>query len=86
MYKHILVATDGSKLSQKAVKAAAKLARALGARLTGINVMPEYEDCSELAREADVPLIAVQSAAYSAFEEQKVSFQKMIEEGLIDEE
>lgn len=42
MYKHILVATDGSKLSQKAVKAAAKLAGAVGARMTGIYVMPEY--------------------------------------------
>jgi nucleotide-binding universal stress UspA family protein len=42
MYKHILVATDGSKLSQKAVRAAAKLAAAVGARMTGIYVMPEY--------------------------------------------
>ncbi len=42
MYKHILVATDGSKLSLKAVKSAAKLAHAVGARLTGIYVMPEY--------------------------------------------
>ncbi len=42
MYKHILVATDGSKLSQKAVRTAAKLAQAVGARVTGIYVMPEY--------------------------------------------
>ena len=42
MYKHILVATDGSKLSLKAVKSAAKLAQAVGARLTGVYVMPEY--------------------------------------------
>ena len=42
MYKHILVSTDGSKLSLKAVKAAVKLAGCLGARLTGVYVMPEY--------------------------------------------
>jgi len=42
MYKHILVATDGSKLSLKAAKTAASLARAVGARLTSIYVMPEY--------------------------------------------
>jgi nucleotide-binding universal stress UspA family protein len=42
MYKHILVSTDGSKLSLKAIKTAAKLAGSLGARLTGVFVMPEY--------------------------------------------
>ncbi len=42
MYKHILVATDGSKLSQKAIKAALELASTVGARLTGVYVMPEY--------------------------------------------
>ena len=42
MYRNILVATDGSKLSQKAVRTAAKLASAVGARLTGVYVMPEY--------------------------------------------
>ena len=42
MYKHILVATDGSKLSLKAAKTAAKLAHAVGARLTAVYVMPEY--------------------------------------------
>lgn len=42
MYKHILVATDGSKLSMKALKAAASLAADLGARLSCIYVKPEY--------------------------------------------
>ena len=42
MYKHILVATDGSKLSLKAVRAAASLAGSLGARLSGLHVMPSY--------------------------------------------
>ena len=42
MYKHIMVPTDGSKLSAKAVKAAAKLAKAVGARITGVYVIPPY--------------------------------------------
>ncbi len=42
MYKHILVATDGSKLSLKAVRTAVNLAAAVGARVSGVYVMPEY--------------------------------------------
>ena len=42
MYKHILVATDGTKLSNKAIKTAARLARSLGAKLTGVYVIPGY--------------------------------------------
>ena len=42
MYKHILVPTDGSKLSLKAVKAAATLAKSLGAKLMGVYVIPPY--------------------------------------------
>lgn len=42
MYKNILVATDGSKLSLKAVKSAGRLAKAVGARMTAVYVMPEY--------------------------------------------
>jgi nucleotide-binding universal stress UspA family protein len=37
MYKHILVATDGSELSDKAVAHALGLAKALGARVTAVN-------------------------------------------------
>jgi nucleotide-binding universal stress UspA family protein len=40
MYKHILVPTDGSTLSAKAIKTAARLAKVSGARLTGLSVMP----------------------------------------------
>ena len=42
MYKHILVPTDGSKLSAKAIRTAARLARNFGARLTGVYVTPPY--------------------------------------------
>lgn len=42
MYKKILVATDGSKLSRTAVAAASKLAVELGASLTMVRVVPKY--------------------------------------------
>jgi nucleotide-binding universal stress UspA family protein len=42
MYKHILVATDGSKLSQKAVTHAIGLAQALGAKITVFYASPDY--------------------------------------------
>ena len=42
MYKHILVPTDGSRLSAKAVKTAARLAKQIGARVTGVYVIPPY--------------------------------------------
>jgi nucleotide-binding universal stress UspA family protein len=42
MYKHILVATDGSKLSAKAIPAAVALAKSSGAKLTGVYVIEKY--------------------------------------------
>lgn len=42
MYKRILVATDGSPLSRKAVKEAIALATSLGAGLVALNVVPRY--------------------------------------------
>lgn len=42
MYRNILVTTDGSRLAAKGVKAGAKLAKSLGAKLTGVYVIPPY--------------------------------------------
>lgn len=42
MYKSILVPIDGSKLSVKAADEAVKLAKAFGAKITFLNVMPDY--------------------------------------------
>ena len=41
-YKHILVPTDGSKLSLKAAKEAAALAKSLKAKMTAIYVIAPY--------------------------------------------
>lgn len=42
MYKHILVSTDGSSLSRKAIRAAVRLAKSEGARVTGVYVVAPY--------------------------------------------
>ena len=42
MYQRILVATDGSTLSKKAVSNAIDLAQATGAELVALNVVPRY--------------------------------------------
>lgn len=42
MYKRILVTTDGSTLSKKAVASAVELARATGAELVALHVVPRY--------------------------------------------
>lgn len=43
MFKHILIPTDGSPVSVKAAKAAIRLARDLGARVTAFHVMETWE-------------------------------------------
>jgi nucleotide-binding universal stress UspA family protein len=42
MFKHILVSTDGSKLSGKAIRTAVKLAEATDAKVTGTYVIAPY--------------------------------------------
>jgi len=42
MYKRILVTTDGSALSKKAVKSAIGLAAATGAEMVALHVVPRY--------------------------------------------
>ena len=42
MYKHILIATDGSELAGKAVAAGFDLARQLGAQVTAVTVTEPF--------------------------------------------
>lgn len=44
MFNHILVATDGSELSKKAVSKGIALAKVTGARLTAVTVRPPLRD------------------------------------------
>ncbi len=52
MYKHILIPTDGSALSDKAVDAAITLAKLLGARITAFHAMEPYPLQGAYAAEA----------------------------------
>jgi len=52
MYKHILVPTDGSALSDKAVEAAIRLAKLLGARITAFHAVEPYPLQGAYAAEA----------------------------------
>jgi len=52
MYAHILVPTDGSALSDKAVDAAIKLAKLTGARITAFHAMEPYPLQGAYAAEA----------------------------------
>ena len=42
MFKHILVSTDGAKLSGKAIRTAVKLAKTTAAKVTGVYVIAPY--------------------------------------------
>jgi nucleotide-binding universal stress UspA family protein len=42
VFKHLLIPTDGSKLAAKGIKAGVKLAKALGARVTGVYIVQPY--------------------------------------------
>ena len=62
MYKRILVATDGSKLSSKAVTHAIALARTTGAQLIVFHASPDQQ----LAVYGDGFIVPVRSAEYKA--------------------
>ena len=42
MFKHILMPTDGSEHSERAVERGIELAKLCGSKVTGIHVMPDY--------------------------------------------
>lgn len=48
MYKHILIPTDGSELSDRAIEAGIAFARDANARVTGFTAVPEYKVPSQV--------------------------------------
>src|SRR5439155_14390896 len=54
LYKKILVPTDGSPLSKKAIRSAVELAATLGAEMVALNVVPRYPE-SYFAGGASIP-------------------------------
>lgn len=67
MYKHILVPTDGSPLSMKAVKTATKLAQTINAKITALHVLHPY--APPIMEDA----VLAYSGAYSPKEYKKTS-------------
>ncbi len=43
MFKHILMPTDGSEHSERAIERGVELAKLCGAKVTGIHVVPDYQ-------------------------------------------
>jgi len=70
MYKHILVPTDGSKLSSKAVKTAINLAKRLEARVTVLHVIPPYEPPYYEAMMVYVPVDGFDPESYQKITEE----------------
>jgi nucleotide-binding universal stress UspA family protein len=66
MYKHILIPTDGSALSVKAVKAGVRLAKALGAKVTGVHVVAPYYT-PPIPLEGGVYVPGMSAEAYRAY-------------------
>ncbi len=53
MFKHILMPTDGSAHSERAIERGIELAKLCGSRVTGIHVMQDYQ--MMMASEGMVP-------------------------------
>jgi nucleotide-binding universal stress UspA family protein len=77
MFKHIMLATDGSKLSQKAVKSAIELAAKFNAELIAVKVIPRYVQTyfegSFTVADIDVKSIEAQWAAGAQVELDKIA-------------
>jgi nucleotide-binding universal stress UspA family protein len=43
MFKHLLIPTDGSELSEAAIKAGVQFAKSINARVTGFYAMPKFQ-------------------------------------------
>ena len=60
MFKHILLPTDGSELSAAAIKQGIRFAKSIGAKLTGLCVMPLQRP---FLYETEIPMDALEHAA-----------------------
>ncbi len=68
MFKHILIPTDGSSLSEKAAEAGIKLAKSLDAEVTGFFAFAEYQipSFAEATMPEDAPAKFIQQAKKTA--------------------
>jgi nucleotide-binding universal stress UspA family protein len=73
MFKHILIPTDGSDLSRKAILYGVQLAKECGAKLTGLTVAEPYQPVG-----VDAVLIPIDEGDYE--EQSRVLSEKAIEQ------
>jgi len=74
MFKHILIPTDGSDLSKKAIKKGIEFAENIQARITLLHVVPEFRVI------ADESFVSLTPAAKKRFEEEsRMRAQKMLD-------
>jgi nucleotide-binding universal stress UspA family protein len=66
MYRHILIATDGSQLAEKAVSAGLTLAKEVGAKVTAVTVSEPWAAARTCHGSVAVPFDAYQRAAAEA--------------------
>jgi nucleotide-binding universal stress UspA family protein len=66
MFKHILIPTDGSDLSKKAIKKGIEFAKKIKARVTTIHVVPEFKII------ADESFVSLTPEAKRRFEEESL--------------
>jgi nucleotide-binding universal stress UspA family protein len=59
MFKHILLPTDGSELSAAAIQQGVRFAKSIGAKVTGICVMPQLH---RFFYETEIPMRALEEA------------------------
>jgi nucleotide-binding universal stress UspA family protein len=68
MFKHILIATDGSRLAAKGIRAGVGLAKALGAKITGLIVIEPF-----------VPPMYIERETFSVQGRSRSGYQKLVE-------
>ncbi len=78
MYKHILIPTDGSRLSDKAIRTAVELARKLGAKLAAMHVVPPYNMAVSGYEVAPVMVFTPAEYKASTAKSSKAAFDKIL--------
>jgi nucleotide-binding universal stress UspA family protein len=77
MYTHILLPTDGSKLSAKAIKQGIQFAKSIGAKISVIHVVHEYRAMM------DEGFVAPAAATFKKrFEEESLKRSKVVLDGV----
>jgi nucleotide-binding universal stress UspA family protein len=79
MFKHILIPTDGSDLSKKAVKKGIEFAKTIKARITTIHVVPEFRIM------ADESFVSLTPEAKKRFEEESLRRAKKMLDSVVQQ-